>query len=83
MPNQLEEKNLHRTIDFTKQELYDSQVNTYIKLSAYEMDSLVYALILEVKKQFGSDHQLCKENSAIYRIECLRLELENKMTTME
>ena len=67
----------------SKQELYDSHVNTYIKLSAFEMDSLVNALILEVKKQFGSDHQLCKENSAIYRIESLRLELENKMTTME
>ena len=47
------------------------------------MDSLVNALILEVKKQFGSDHQLCKENSAIYRIECLRIELGNQMTTME
>jgi len=38
----------------------------------FEINSLVEVLILEVKKLYDFDDDLCKQKSSIYRIECIR-----------
>jgi hypothetical protein len=40
-------------------------------------------MIYELKKEFKSDHALCLQNSAIYRIHSLRLEMFPKLSSFQ
>jgi hypothetical protein len=66
-----------------KPELHDAKTKPYLKLSPYEIDHLIDTMILEVKKQYGSDEKMCENNSCIYRIESLRLEEYKDLTPFE
>jgi|APCry1669189000_1035189.scaffolds.fasta_scaffold03200_3 hypothetical protein len=64
-------------------EVYYGKTKVYIPFSEYEWDYLMATMIYELKKEFKSDHALCLQNSAIYRIHSLRLEMFPKLSSFQ
>jgi hypothetical protein len=74
---------LYNSIPFSLCDPENVNTKTPIYFSEYEYDFLLETMILEIKREFKSDHCLCLQHSAIYRIHSIRQEKFQFYSTYE